>query len=225
MNGTREKDERGRETVRGGWITDFPDKGKQNGDAGQAMQRTPKKFPLPHNLPVSNLLPFTFFHRLSASLSSSRFAVLSRILCIWFYTRSLERTTLNGHTFYAKNRRHSTSTFTSARSNIEGPSFIPLKLTRREILWGNFFFLFLFFYLTLSVRCYCLLIDRCGKGRIYIQRKVTQTIEQLYQKNARPIESRKRNIGWRTMKPRIRSYQICSFHHLNSLYTSFFVLL
>lgn len=68
MNSTREKDERGRETVRGGWITDFPDKGKQNGDAGQAMQRTPKKFPLPHNLPVSNLLPFTFFHSLSFSL-------------------------------------------------------------------------------------------------------------------------------------------------------------
>lgn len=163
MNGTTERDERGRETVRGGWITDFPDKGKQNGDAGQAMQRTPKKFPLPHNLPVSNLLPFTFFHRLSASLSSSRFAVLSRILCIWFYTRSLERTTLNGHTFYAKNRRHSTSTFTSARSNIEGPSFIPLKLTRREILWGNFFSFPLF--LPYSFGSLLLFIDRSMRER------------------------------------------------------------
>ena len=39
-----------------------------------------------------------------------------------------------------KNRRHSASTLVSARSNTGEPSFIPLKLTRREILWSDSFF-------------------------------------------------------------------------------------
>lgn len=136
---------------------------------------------------------------------------------MWFYTRSLERTTLNGHTFYAKKSPAFNEHIYFRAIKYRRTIVYPFKANASWNPLREFFFLFLFYYLTLSVRCYCLLIDRCGKGRIYIQRKVTQTIERLYQKNARSIESRKRNIGWRTMKPRIRSYQICSFHHFNSL--------
>ena len=62
-------------------------------------------------------------------------------------------------------------------------------------------------------------------GRIYIQREVTQTMEQFHQENARSIEYSKRNVGCRTAKPRFPSYQIFSIAlTLLSVSVSFFFL-